>query len=207
MFNFIDSCLTGLAAFKLFGGRFWAIAPSSYTAPGSFARKSTPATEGYISSNSPNKMIMDGYFEKYGCHTCSKKHGEYHADHMPPRSIGKMMRKAPSYRYYPQCKSCSNKQGGILLSAVREISHESWPVGRKIKFLHNSGGGAMANNHGAKFRINHLAGGIYGPISVLRERNRGVDENLSSSFDWIESQLWMASRKISTILKRCQERP
>lgn len=157
---FFGSCLTGLVAFKLLGGRFWAIAPSSYIKPGSFARQSLPATEGYIGGGSKNKQLQQIY-NTWGCHTCGSKAGNAIGDHMPPRSIG-VLQKQVNYRFFPHCGTCSNEQGGILSGATSKLNPK-WKVGKQIRFLEAAGGGSAAYNHGAQFRINHLTGGFFSP--------------------------------------------
>jgi len=177
--------LAGLAAFKALGGRFWAIAPSSYTAPGSFARQSIPATENYATQKELQQL--DSFFKQNGCHTCGNKAGGFHGDHMPPKAIGQRQRHAV-YRFYGQCEPCSNHQGGILSKATASLN-QRWPKWKQVAFLQSAGGGAAAYNHGAQPRVNHLAGGIYGGIATLAAPKRDIDQNLSNSFASLEVKL------------------
>ena len=194
------SCMTGLLAFRMLGGRFWAIAPSSYTAPGSFARQSLPATEGYVGSGSKNDQLQV-YYKRWGCHTCGSKVGDAIGDHMPPKAIGELQRN-PRYRFYPQCRPCSGHQGGTLSSATRSVSGY-WPNWRKIWELH-AAGQEVAYNHAAKPRFNHLAGGIFAtpayneqflqehitaPLESLQWDTKNIPKNIDASFDWIKKQL------------------
>mmetsp|Transcript_12061 Transcript_12061/g.17469 ORF Transcript_12061/g.17469 Transcript_12061/m.17469 type:complete len:194 (+) Transcript_12061:228-809(+) len=48
-------CCVGFVTFKLLGGRFWAVAPSSYTNLGSFARGSLKATMDYATKTERQK--------------------------------------------------------------------------------------------------------------------------------------------------------
>jgi hypothetical protein len=162
-----------MATFKLLGGRFWAIAPSSYTAPGSYAyaKDSLPATEKFATASQSRKL--EKMFKKRGCHTCGTRSSEtVIGDHMPPRSIGVLL-KNPNYRFYPQCRTCSSQQGGILATASKQS--QGWESSKQAKFLHASGGGSEAYNHGAQFRVNHLTGGIHGAITMAN----GIDSSSS----------------------------
>ncbi len=172
----INSCLAGMASFKLLGGRFWAIAPSSYTAPGSFAyaRDSLPATEKFATAS--QSAELGKIFKRRGCHTCGTRTSEtVIGDHMPPRSIG-ALQKNPQYRFYAQCKPCSSQQGGILANATRQS--QGWGKRKQARFLHASGGGSASYNHGAQFRINHLSGGVCGSITTFG----GIDGDTPKKF-------------------------
>jgi hypothetical protein len=105
----------GILVFKILGGRFWAIAPSSYTHLGSFARVrvgSIPATDRYATS--VQRSTIESIGKKYGCHTCgtrmrkfilapllqsskSKISSEmistarFVSDHMPPKSVAEQI--------------------------------------------------------------------------------------------------------------------
>lgn len=191
------SCTIGLVAFKLLGGRFWAIAPSSYTHLGSFARASLPATENYASTLQRAKLERLGHL--WGCHTCGSRRlfawktavrssgsgsaaAKFVGDHMPPKAVAEQMnkrwwrrllRRPPvPFRFYPQCVSCSNKQGSILSKATQELRARSskknlFSRRGAVPQLHKAGGGANAHLHGTTFRINHLAGGVVGGIAVV----------------------------------------
>lgn len=161
-----------MTTFKLLGGRFWAIAPSSYTAPGSYAyfRDSLPATEKFATSS--QSAELGKIFKRRGCHTCGTKTSEtVIGDHMPPRSIG-ALQKNPKYRFYAQCRACSSQQGGILASASRQS--QGWGRWKQYRYLHASGGGSSAYNHATQFRMNHLTGGVYGIASAV-----GMEKNIT----------------------------
>ena len=108
-------CAIGLLAFKVLGGRFWAIAPSSYTHLGSFARprRSLPATLNYASP--AKRAVLERLGRSVGCHTCGTRRigaslsqylffwkrwvsdaatqRTYHfvGDHMPPKSVAQQI--------------------------------------------------------------------------------------------------------------------
>ena len=92
----VQVCCLGILAFKLMGGRFWSIAPSSFTAPGSFAQfKSGCIPAKSTSYATPSqKELLNQMGQKYGCHTCGTRNryfwqrgGFFVADHMPPNSV------------------------------------------------------------------------------------------------------------------------
>lgn len=191
----VHVCLMGMATFKLLGGRFWAIAPSSYTAPGSYAyaKDSLPATEKFATTSQSAKLGK--MFKRRGCHTCGTRTSEtVVGDHMPPRSIGVLL-KNPNYRFYAQCKRCSSHQGGILATASKQS--QGWETKKQAKFLHGSGGGLAAYNHGAQFRINHLTGGIYGAMTMAAEVGSST-----SRFDIFHKKVKSVKKSVSNLLER-----
>lgn len=67
-------CCLGLLTFKLLGGRFWSVAPSSYVHLGSFARPrwfSLPATLDYATET--QRQILQRMGRLAGCHTCGTR--------------------------------------------------------------------------------------------------------------------------------------
>jgi len=171
-------CAVGLLAYKGLGGRFWAISPSSVTNLGSFARTvfSLPATEKY--ANPTQRKAIERLGRTFGCHTCGSreiisrgKNGvKFIADHMPPQSVvkqlnGRWYRKVfgikTKQRFYPQCVSCSNTQGGILSEATRSLRKNMINLN-----LSDSGGGKNAFNHGMRFRKEHFAGGLVAALTI-----------------------------------------
>lgn len=156
--------------FKLLGGRFWSVAPSSFTAPGSFALI-TPGV-GCISAKSSSyataaeKVSLRRMGQKFGCHTCGtrrpfyKMGGVFIADHIPPnavveqwtrnqrmdwfRSFLRKLKLAPQLRiqqyFFPQCKACSGIQGGLLSAGVSSNA-------RRLRFV---GGGKKSYFHGLR---------------------------------------------------------
>jgi hypothetical protein len=144
-----QSCLLGLLTFKVLGGRFWAISPSSYTHMGSFARWSLPCTENYATAS--QRAMIERMGRLWGCHTCgshmlfksASQNGQafrFVGDHMPPKSVAQEMNQSwlrkvgilpkVQFRFYPQCVSCSNVQGSILSKATNELKKGS--MGRTI---------------------------------------------------------------------------
>ena len=130
----------GLLTYKGLGGRFWSISPSNLTNLGSFARTtfSIPATDKYATQ--AQRKAIERLGRTFGCHTCgsrriisrSKNGVKFIADHMPPQSAVKQMNERwyrqvfgmkVKQRFYPQCVSCSNLQGGILSEATRQLRY------------------------------------------------------------------------------------
>ena len=160
-------CVVGLVAFQLLGGRFWAISPSSYTSIGSFARRGIPATDKYASS--AQKVTLQQLGRRFGCHTCGSKISPFVGDHMPPKSVAQewnarwynsLLNRKVSFKFYPQCTKCSNKQGSLLSTAMKQQPNP--------KGLVKAGGGKLAYNHGwRRPRWNHLAGGFVAGVTVV----------------------------------------
>jgi hypothetical protein len=127
-----SSVLLGGACFTALGGRFWALSPSSLSTLGAYAntaQASLPATLAYASG--AERTAIQQFGRRFGCHTCGARPWllrgrtrlRYHADHMPPLAEVKVMNRqlwrrvlsAPvQQRFYPQCSSCSSKQGRLL---------------------------------------------------------------------------------------------
>ena len=67
-------CFLGMLTFKLLGGRFWSVAPSSYVHLGSFARPrvaSLRATSDYASE--AQRLALQRMGRLAGCHTCGTR--------------------------------------------------------------------------------------------------------------------------------------
>jgi hypothetical protein len=149
-YNWItESCILGLLTFKILGGRFWAISPSSYTHLGSFSRWSIPCGENYATAG--QRSMIEQMGRKWGCHTCgshmlfksSSQQGSqsfrFVGDHMPPKSVAQEMNRSwlrrvgllpkVQFRFYPQCVSCSNIQGSILSKASNELNKGGRSIG------------------------------------------------------------------------------
>jgi hypothetical protein len=186
-------------AFKLLGGRFWAISPSSYTHIGSFARWSIPCTEKYATPT--QRTMIERMGEKWGCHTCGSRmlHHKRSAsfrfvgDHMPPKSVAEQMNKSwlrrfgllpkVQFRFYPQCVHCSNTQGSILSQATQQWKQQQQHnqqrfkrllFGRSAEALKESGGGRMAYFHGWKVRVNHWTGGLIAAAIVVGGKDQDI---------------------------------
>ena len=184
-------CVVGLLCFKLLGGRFWSIAPSSYTHVGSYARGSIAATDQYATPT--QRVAIQRLGRIFGCHTCGRKPLPFFpssatmtfiGDHQPPKSVAYQLnqqwfrrllgRKVP-FRFYPHCMTCSNKQGGILAAATFDLakakSGNNWwktmfsPKVR-VPSLRAVGGGANAYIHGLQPRIHHLTGGVIAALAT-----------------------------------------
>jgi len=96
-------------------------------------------------------------------------------------------------RFYPQCRICSNKQGGLLSRAVN-AGHRN---------LHAVGGGEESFFHGRRLRVGHLTGGVVAALSI---GSTTTDEHKKSEVALVKSsqermisiQKWLkdASREI-----------
>ncbi len=191
-------CVVGILAYKGLGGRMWSVSPSSITNLGSFARTtfSLPATTQYATKT--ERQAIERLGRVFGCHTCGSREllsgagtegVKFIADHMPPQAVVKQMNRRwhrrilgikVQQRFYPQCVSCSNKQGGILSRATRELrsSSSSFLTGTKGKInLSTSGGGSNAHFHGTRIRLEHLAGGIVAAATVFGADNSDIMRN------------------------------
>ena len=204
----IRVCAAGIICFKLLGGRFWAIAPSSYTNLGSFARVSIPAnSSGYASSAQRRTIERMGRIT--GCHTCGSRmpHSfglkskstsvNFIADHMPPNAVVKQMNerwfrrmigRTVKQRFYPQCVKCSNKQGGILSSAVNKMNNYGFMKSATTSLI-NAGGGKLAHNHGLRLRTSHLAGGLIAGITIYNTPSSAVKNGSQQRFRTIFSSI------------------
>ena len=85
-------------------------------------------------------------------------------------------------RFYPQCRSCSNRQGG-LLSRAASAGHRN---------LRAAGGGAGGHFHGRRLRVGHMTGGAVAVLSVggsgdgdAADLARSSRERVRSIQDWI----------------------
>jgi hypothetical protein len=173
----INRCTVGLIAFKLLGGRFWAISPSSYTNLGSFARPkmSIAATHRYATNS--QRAAVERIGRAMGCHTCGSRGlltrsadtVKFIGDHMPPKAVAsqlnqqwhrKWLGRTVPFRFFPQCVECSSKQGGILAKASAQAFTQ------RVN-LSGAGGGSQAYFHGLRPRPNHLAGGALAALAVV----------------------------------------
>ena len=118
-FETIINMSVGVAAFRLLGGRFRSVLPSSLFHPGAFSRvrASLPANGAeYITKGeregSRGRLGLNDYGWMYGCHSCGRKRVDsFIGDHMPPNKLAKP---GQLQRLYPQCPACSSKQGGAV---------------------------------------------------------------------------------------------
>lgn len=197
-FHDLRVCVVGLTAFKLLGGRFWAISPSSFTTVGSFARWSIPCGEKYATSS--QRAMVEKMGRKWGCHTCgsrmlAKRFGKHRfvGDHMPPKSVAVQMNTSwlrrlgllpkVQFRFYPQCANCSNTQGSILSKASNDIASKSLlPSFLKAISLERAGGGKAAHFHGLRFRASHLAGGLLAAATVVDASDSDVSNGNKKRF-------------------------
>jgi hypothetical protein len=190
-----NSCVVGLLTFKLLGGRFWAIAPSSITNLGSFTRWSIPCTEQYATK--PQRALLERMGRRWGCHTCgsrmlgSKNSFRFVGDHMPPKSVAAQLNntwwrrvglwRKVKYRFYPQCANCSNTQGAILSKASINLA-DHLPAFVRASKLQNAGAGQMAHFHGLRPRLNHLAGGLVAGATVVKASDHHITKGNPKRF-------------------------
>ena len=188
-------CLVGLLTYKIGcgGARFMSLSPSSYTARGSFARVSIPASlpsdisgvgGSFAYATASQRYRIEKLGRIFGCHTCGsrellftkKSSPKFHGDHIPPISVAKQLndrwyRKligaSVSQRFYPQCITCSNKQGGLLSRAVN-AGHRN---------LRSVGGGQESYFHGRRVRLSHTTGGIVAVLSLGGLTTTGENDN------------------------------
>jgi len=113
----------------------------------------------------------------------------FHGDHIPPVSVAKQLNERwyrkklgwkVSQKFYPQCRDCSNKQGGLLSKAVN-AGHRN---------LHSVGGGGESHFHGRRLRIGHMAGGIVA-VSTVGEGIDGKSVVLASRIKVRQLQNWL----------------
>ena len=206
-----------LITFKVLGGRFWSIPPSSYTNLGSFARvsHSIPAKMDYATS--AQRKVIESVGRKWGCHTCGSRMifsrtrpsansagssvVKFHADHMPPKSVAhamnsrwwrRLLRIQVKQRFYPQCVSCSNVQGSILSKAASQ-NGAGGVFGSKAngaRALAASGGGSAAYNHGFRLRFYHVTGGLVAAATVAdANENEVVRNGNAKRFRLIQDQI------------------
>lgn len=192
-------CVLGLVTYKaIFRSRFSSLSPSSYTARGSFARVGIPASPNFNYATRLQREKLERIGRWFGCHTCGsrmifsdlkKNTPRFHGDHIPPVSVAKQLNgrwyrqalgwKVPQ-KFYPQCRNCSNKQGGMLSKAVN-AGHRN---------LRAVGGGKASHFHGRRLRIGHLTGGAVAVLSV--GKSGGKDELVGESRLRVRSfQDWM----------------
>eukprot|EP00581_Thalassiosira_minuscula_P009886 CAMPEP_0183708344 /NCGR_PEP_ID=MMETSP0737-20130205/4689_1 /TAXON_ID=385413 /ORGANISM="Thalassiosira miniscula, Strain CCMP1093" /LENGTH=436 /DNA_ID=CAMNT_0025936209 /DNA_START=82 /DNA_END=1392 /DNA_ORIENTATION=+ len=183
-------CIIGLLTYKtIFRSNFYSLSPSSYTARGSFARIGIPAPPNFNYATKVERQRLERIGKWWGCHTCgsrmyfsniAKNKPKFHGDHIPPVSVAKQLNNRwyrrklgikVSQKFYPQCRDCSNKQGGMLSRAIRE-GHKN---------LRAVGGGEESYFHGRRLRIGHLTGGAVAIATV--ENNRLASWNDGNDID------------------------
>jgi len=186
----IKRCILGLLTYKtIFRSNFISLTPSSYTARGSFARIGIPAPPNFNYATRSQRVRIERIGKWWGCHTCGsrmifsnlgKTIPKFHGDHIPPVSVAKQINsrwyRKPfgwkvSQKFYPQCRDCSNKQGGLLSKALN-AGHRN---------LHAVGGGQESYFHGRRLRIGHLTGGAVAVLSI------GNNESTNNEVELVES--------------------
>ncbi len=97
--------------------------PPSTLTPGPNAGGSVPASGPKITPGEQPQVNKIG--DAAGCHTCGAttpgtKSGNWVGDHQPPNKLNPS---GGSQRLYPQCLSCSRRQGGEVNKAVQQIQN------------------------------------------------------------------------------------
>ena len=98
-----------------------AASPPSTLKPGPNAGGSVPASGSKITLGEQQQVNKIG--DAGGCHTCGTttpgtKSGNWVGDHQPPNKLNPA---GGSQRLYPQCLSCSRRQGGEVNKAVQQM--------------------------------------------------------------------------------------
>jgi hypothetical protein len=222
----IRICIVGLVCFKVLGGRFWSIAPSSYTHIGSYARGSIAATDQYATPL--QRKAIERLGRIYGCHTCGSKPFFHSAvvnfigDHQPPKAVSYQMNqrwfrrilgwKVP-FRFYPQCAPCSSKQGGILASATVElVKSQSWnrwfSVASRVSTpsLKGAGGGQKAYIHGLRPRLYNLTGGIIALMATIDTNDQGRQRyiKIQSTIETFFQQQYRRHKQLQQAMDKLQ---
>ena len=200
-------CCLGLLTFKLLGGRFWAIAPSSYTHVGSYARVvggSIPATHKYATAAERLRVERLGRF--LGCHTCgshrffTRDSFRFVGDHQPPKAIAEQLNRRwhrrlfgwkVNYRFFPQCRDCSSIQGSILSKAtvdMRSNAGSSRAVARRMQFFAQVRE-APSYFHGWRPRLYHLTGAVLGTVAVTGATDAELQNGNAARYQQLEQQL------------------
>jgi RHS repeat-associated protein len=94
---------------------------------GRFAKRSQAGQHDY--ADDAQRAANRGFLREDGCHTCGVRSGSAVADHQPARALneyagGRWVRKP--YRFYPQCRACSNEQGTQVKRLLERARARSW---------------------------------------------------------------------------------
>lgn len=206
-------CALGMLAFKLLGGRFWAVAPSSYTHLGSFARFSLPATEKYATAS--QRAALERLGRWVGCHTCgshmlfrnSARACLFHGDHQPPKAVAQQLNAQwfrfgtkVKFRFFPQCVNCSNVQGKLLSTATNDLRGATsfWNAKPNLK---HAGGGQLAYFHGWRFRPFHLAGAVIAAVTVVDASTQDVQDGNRKRFHHMQVRAQDCYRNVNEYIR------
>jgi RHS repeat-associated protein len=96
---------------------------------GPFAGNSIPARSAARDFTDAERSEIDEIGSATGCHTCGEttpgtKSGHFVPDHQPPTALNKA---GNPQRLYPQCLSCSQKQGLAIASKIKKTPAKSTP--------------------------------------------------------------------------------
>ena len=156
------STVTGVAVFKVLGGRFRSVLPSHLLGPGAFAALPIPSKgQRYATAHQREALNLIG--RRYGCHSCGRRGQSFIADHQPPNKLA-----LPGARqnFFVHCRSCSVRQGAILSrSSVNSMKDPSAVV-----------------THGSSLRLYHLF--VPTPLFLPFVRNvlnQGRETDMSST--------------------------
>ncbi len=142
------STVSGVLVFRALGGRFERVLPSNLMRPGAFAADWIPALKEADYATAREREVIQKLGKKHGCHSCGTRGGEkFIADHQPPSKLIGNHQSTPSVpnslmqRFYPQCKQCSAKQGGLLTG--KNVSNAAMRV-------------EAVRTHGSSLRPHHM---------------------------------------------------
>ncbi|EED94864.1 predicted protein [Thalassiosira pseudonana CCMP1335] len=103
-------CVLGILTYKtIFRSHFSSLAPSSYTARGSFARIGIPAPPNFNYATRSQRDKLEQIGKWWGCHTCGSRmifsnlrsnKPKFHGDHIPPVSVAKQMNRGGQESYF-----------------------------------------------------------------------------------------------------------
>ena len=153
------SAVTGVAVFKVLGGRFSSVLPSHLLRPGAFAALPVPS-KGQQYATAYQKEALNLIGRRYGCHSCGRRGQTFIADHQPPN---KLVVPGARQSFFAHCRSCSVRQGGVLRNV------KSWRSPNAVI------------THGSSLRLYHLFLPV--PLFVPFVKNvlsSGREEDLSS---------------------------
>lgn len=190
---------SSLALFLALGGGFRRLAPSSLRHTGAFAYQSLPAQgKSYATASELDRLASFG--RRYGCHTCGRRRpadGVFHGDHQPPNSL---VKPGQSQKFFPQCKRCSNLQGGDLAqlrnpaaTAAPLVTHATalrwyhlWlPIGPVLSVLLGWTNLRDYEQPGAE----KSKPGIWSPLARLWQK---LEESLLDIYESLHKAMWPA---------------
>ena len=144
------SSMSSVVIFRALGGRYASVLPSNLMRPGAFAVEWLPAMREAAYATPKERQVVTSLGSRHGCHSCGKRDKvTFIADHQPPSKLlgnhkkrgMKAVEANPNLqRFYPQCVSCSHKQGGLLAAqnGISALKHPRAIVthGNSLRLYH-----------------------------------------------------------------------